>query len=690
MKVLRENIQIVKTFCGMCDHGCGMNVYVENGKIVKVEGIPEHPLNKGELCPKGYASIDYLYSSNRLRYPLIREKDGWKRISWDEALNLIASKLQEVKEKYGAKALAIYTGEGIGHQDVYHLIRRFSDVYGTPNIFSSASLCYRSKVLGVLLTLGKLPEPDVQNSCCIMVWGFNPLNSSPPTAKHILEAKRKGAKLIVVDCKATPLAKMADVHLQPRPSSDCILALSMMNVIISEELYDKEFVKKWCYGFEKLKEHIKDFSPEKVESLTWIPAETIRKAARMYATNKPACILSGNALDLQLTSVQNSRAMAILQALTGNIDVEGGWITISRLRLDNLRLPEKVSEKPIGAEEYPVFYGFWGRIYGEGQAMALVDSLLTGKPYPVKAMIICGGNPAVTWPNSKKVVKALKKLDFLVVIDLFMTETAKLANLVLPACTFFEKTSIRDYSRYGFSYAMLGRKVVEPLHETWSDWKIWVELARKMGYKEYFPWENEEEIVEVLLKPSGLTLKKLKENPNGIFYGSKKVKDYEGRGFKTPSKKIEIYSETLEKFGYHPLPTHVEPKETPQNNPDLAEKYPLILTSGARILYYTHSRFRNLEKLRKAYPEPLVEIHPKTAEKFGVRDEDTVVVETLRGSIRLKTKTTEDILPNIVEISHGWEEANVNLLTDDEEKDVISGYPVLKTSLCRIRKTEDA
>ena len=142
----------------------------------------------------------------------------------------------------------------------------------------------------------------------------------------------------------------------------------------------------------------------------------------------------------------------------------------------------------------------------------------------------------------------------------------------------------------------------------------------------------------------------------------------------------------MEKFGYHPLPTHVEPKETPQNNPDLAEKYPLILTSGARILYYTHSRFRNLEKLRKAYPEPLVEIHPKTAEKFGVKGGDMVVVETLRGSIRLKAKTTEDILPNIVEISHGWEEANVNLLTDDEEKDVISGYPVLKTSLCRIRK----
>ncbi len=679
------NIKTVQTICGMCSEGCGIRVYVENGKAVKVEGVAENPKSLGALCPKGYAAIDYLYSPDRLKHPIVRKNGKWMKISWDEALNLIALKLKEVKEKYGAKALAVYYGEGLGHHDIYHFIHRFCDVYGTPNVFSSASLCFRSRVLGVLLTLGKLPEPDIQKSRCIVLWAFNPSNSSPPLLKHILEAKKKGAKLVVVDCKKTELAKKADLHIQPRPGTDCALALGLINVIIDEKLYDEKFVENWVYGFKELREHVRKYPPEEVEKITWVPAETIKEAARIYATNKPSCIVSGNALNLQVASVQANRAHAILQALTGNIDVEGGWITISRLRVNPMRIKKEDSEKPLGVKEYPVFYGFWGRIYGEGQAVVLPEVLLTGKPYPIKAMIICGGNPILTWPNTKKVLEALKKLEFLVVIDIFMTETAKLANLVLPACTFLEKTGIFDYSLSGIPYVAFRNKVVEPLYESWSDWKIWFELAKRMGYEEYFPWENEEEAIEEMLKPTGLTIKKLKENSAGLFYGSKKPGDYEGRGFRTPTKKIEFYSETLKNLGYDPLPTHVEPLESPLN-PSLAEEYPLVLTTGARSLYYTHSRYRNLEVLRKNEPEPTVEVHPKTAEKLNVSNGETVIVKTLRGSIKVKAKITEDILPGVVSIPHGWVEANVNLLTDDKERDPISGYPSLKACLCRLEK----
>ncbi len=207
-----------------------------------------------------------------------------------------------------------------------------------------------------------------------------------------------------------------------------------------------------------------------------------------------------------------------------------------------------------------------------------------------------------------------------------------------------------------------------------------------MGYEEYFPWKNEIEFLDFLLKPSGLSVGQLKKNPNGIMYGSKKPADYEGRGFKTPSKKVEIYSETLEKYGYDPLPVYVEPKESYLNNPTLAEKYPLILTTGTRITPYTHSRYRELEKLRKITPEPQVEIHPKTAEKYNIMENDLVIVETQRGSIKVKAKLTEDILPEVVSVTHGWNEANINLLTDDEERDPISGYPALKAMLCRVKK----
>lgn len=683
-------MKVVKTACELCHLSCGMNVYVDNGRMVKVEGMPEHPLNKGALCPKGLAAIDYAYSPDRLKQPLKRSGEKFVETSWSEALNAISTKLKEYAKSYGAKSVAGIIGMPIllgGHSTV-SLIRRFFDVYGSPNVFSPESICYRNQIIAYILTLGKFCVAEPENAKCVALWGSNPHHSRPPWARRIQEALDKGASLVVIDPRRTPFAKKAALHLQLRPGTDAALALGMMSVIISEELYDKEFVEQWTIGFKKLAERVKAYTPEKVEAITWVPASQIKEAARTFATSKPACVVQGvNALDQTAAGFYTARAIAILQAITGNVDVPGGFVRTSRVHLSPIRMPEKLEKPPIGADKYPLFYECWGRLFGEGQAMLLADAVLSGKPYPVKMVVVSASNPLLTWPNAKKVREALEAVDFLVVIDLFMTETAELADVVLPAASFLERMELCDYygTVNGVPYVMLRKEVVKPLWGSWPDWRIWFELAAKMGYREYFPWRSIEEYLDYVLKPSGLTVKYLlEEKPEGVPYGRINYYEYKEAGFRTPSRKVEIYSKTLEQYGYDPLPAHVEPRESPVTNPKLAESYPLILTTGSRVLWFLHSQLRNVKRLRDQYPEPIAEINPSTAKKYGVSDRQPVILETLRGRIRIKAKITEDIAPGVVNIPHGWAEANANILTSEEPENPVVGFPGLKAELCRI------
>jgi len=532
--------------------------------------------------------------------------------------------------------------------------------------------------------------PDLENANCILIVGSNVGIQMWDLAAE--KAIKKGAKTIVVDPRRTPKAKKADIYVQPRPGSDCALLLGILNVIVSENLYDWEFVDRWTIGFDKFKNQLKQYSPEEVEKITWVPAASIREIARTFATTKPACISHGvSTLEQTTSGVQSIRTIAILCAITGNFEVKGGLVARSMLPIQFLRLPDKMKEKgkPLGADKFPLFYGVYGFIVDEAQAMLLPEAIVANKPYPIKAMIIDGGNPALTFPDSKKIQKALSELEFLVVMDLFMTETAKLADIVLPAATFLERTQIpEEYAVFSPSrYTMLAPKVVEPLGECWPDPKLWLELGKRMGYGEYFPWQDWEEALDYILQPSGLTIEYLaKEKPEGVFYDTIKYRQYEQTGFSTPSGKFELYSETLEKLGQDPLPTHREPLESPISTPELAKEYPLILTTGARVPQYVHSQFHNIAQLRKASPEPVAEIHANTASEYGIADGDMVNVETKRGSIRVKAKATQDIIPGVVSICHGWSEANVNLLTDGMPADPISGFPALKALLCKISK----
>lgn len=684
---------IISTACGLCGMGCGASAHIKDGRLIKLMGIKKHPMNRGVLCARAKNAEKIIYHPDRIRYPKKRTGEKWTRITWDEALDTISTRLGSLKQEYGARSLAICFGFPVLTQGnaTISFIRRFCDAYGTPSVFSVDSMCWRARLAGTVLTYGKYPMPDIDNSQCIVVMGSNPNESFPTTTAWVFpESLKRGAKLIVVDPRRTAVAKKADLHLQPRPGTDGIILLAMMNVIIEEDLFDHDFVSKWTVGFDKLAERVKEYTPERAAAVSWVPAELIRKMARLYATTKPACIYSpNNTLEESGNATQNHRSISVLSAITGNFEVKGGDITTSSLRHNPVRLPELIDELPLGADRYPLFYGFWGRLFGEGegQTMLVPDAILKGEPYPIRSVIVSGSNPLLTWPNSKKVYQAFKELDFLVVMDLFQTQTADLADIVLPAATCFERYQVYDFYRVlrGIPYAMLGRKVIECEGESWSDLKFYLELAKKMGYGNYFPWQSDEDVIDYMYQPMGLSVQKfIEESPEGLYIGRVKHKEYEQKNFPTPSGKVEIYSDELAKHGHDPLPSYKEPPESPLSTPELFKEYPLILTTGNRKYPMLHSEFRQVPALKKMTPGPVIEVNPGTAEQYGLKDGDMALLETRRGSINVKVVATPDIIPGVVALGHGHADANANLLTDNTPADPVTGYPSLKALLCKL------
>jgi len=672
----KNNTRVVKGSCRLCSSCCGIDAHVEEGRLAKVTPMKEHPVNR--LCVKSQAIPDLIYSPERVTHPMRKVNGAWRQISWDEALDIISDRLAVIRDNYGAKALLVHLGEPTVGTAMQKMAARFCSLYGTPNYTSGSSLCFVARAIGHGLSISRqrLPlMPSYKNTRCVVVWGHNPQESRIGEEADILSAQKRGAKLVVVDPRATPLAKRADLHLQVRPGTDCALALGLLNVVITEGLYDRDFVEQWTLGFDKLAEHVREYSPETVEKLSWVPADKIRQFARMYATAKPATISQDVALDHCVNGVQNSRAISIMVAITGNLDVVGGNVYNSALRQAGIRIKGNVAVDEVIGIQYPIFNKFTGQT----TAMPVVEAIITGKPYPVKALILQACNPALTWPNSNKVRQAFQKLELLVVSDLFMTETAGLADIFLPAASLLERKILTDYTSKGLPLIALSNKAFEPPGDCREDWQLWAGLGRKMGYADYFPWRNADEFFSFLLEPSGISLKQLEENPGGIMYHSlDRQRKYEQEGFGTPSGKVEIFSQTLADYGYNPLPTCTPPPEDPS--------YPFTLVTGSRTIAYTHSQFRNLARLRKLVPQPLVEINPEPAKRLGIADGEPVLLESSKGGITLPARVTPDIHPNVLSIQHGWEEVNANLLTDNEPNDPISGYPAFKTIPCRVRK----
>ena len=433
--------KIIKTVCSICYCGCGVLAHVKDGKVVKIEGDPDYPNNRGALCPRGHAGLELLYHPDRLNYPLKRAGERgegkWQRISWDEALGIISKRLREIKERYGAEAITIANGAGLYAN--MGISGYFAYLMGAPNIVQNAHICFGPLAAATRATIGyhagilatEVIFDEVLNSKCILLWATNPRASVPyPVGEGIFDVKEKGTKLIVVDPRPTDYAKVADIWLRIKPGTDDALALGMINVIIVEDLYDKDFVDDWCFGFDELKEHVKEYTPERVSKITWIPEKDIVEAARMFATTKPSCLCQRVSLDHSYNAVQTSRATLILTSICGNLDVKGGnplptsapVNTESHILAQLDKLPRQILEKRIGAKEMPILSGP-DAVTGFVHPTLWTNAVLTNKPYPVKALISAGTNWIEGKQNSRRVWEALHMLDLSVTIDLSLHDT---------------------------------------------------------------------------------------------------------------------------------------------------------------------------------------------------------------------------------------------------------------------------
>jgi len=705
--------KIVKTFCFSCRGGCGVFLHIKDNEIIKVEGDPEHPVSKGTLCPKGLAIKQLVHHPDRLKYPLRRVgKRGegkWEQISWDEAYDEIATRLLEIKEKYGAEAITGGIGTGRNHND---WSARFWNHLGTPNANDPMHFCMGPRCVAGYYNMG-LPaplDPHYNATNCLVAWGRNEIHSHPSIGRYIFDAVERGAKLIVVDPRLTKLASRADIWLQIRPGGDFALVLAWMNVIIGEELYDKEFVAKWCHGFDQLKEHVKKYTPEWAEPITWLPAEKIREAARLYAATKPACIAPGVAMEMQMGSWQILRAIYSLSAITGNFDVPGGntiWVPPLGgffLYCDHDALsPEQRAKALVGGAKLIGGHA-WGPPNFVLEGPPLWQAITTGKPYPVKAIFWMSHNPMVGLPNSKAVIEALEKVEFLIVGDFFMTPTAEMADIVLPNATWPERSEVGWFTT-PLEHPQFWDKDAFPVFpwvkavdvgETKQELEIYIELAKRMKLSGF--WKSKEEAFDFLLRPTGVTWEEFKKV--GTLRKDQIWKKYEHGFFHTPSGKFELYSEQLEELGYPPMPEYVEGAESPLTATTLASSYPLVLTTGSRIPVYYHTDQRNIPWLREIYPEPLMTIHPDTAAKYGIKEGDWVWIETKRGRVKQKASITLGIDPRVVHAvrwwypekpgpDHGIWESNINVVTLDSPYDPGIGSPTMRGLLCKIYKAEE-
>jgi anaerobic selenocysteine-containing dehydrogenase len=691
-------VRKVRTVCRSCHGGCGVIAHVKDGKVIKVEGDPESPISHGTLCSKGLAITQLAYHPDRIIYPMKKGDNGWERITWDEALDTVTGKFKEVIKEHGPESIVI--GQGTGRDYESHLYR-FANLLGTPNVLTAGHMCYVSRVAATLITCGNLPICDYKaEPKCIVMWACNPQWTNPDEYKGegFWRAYKKGSKLIVIDPRKGFLAKKAHLWLQLRPGTDAALAFGFLHVIIDEGLYDEEFVKNYIHGWEEFKERVKEYPLERVEDITWVKKELIRKAARIYATVKPACINWGVPTEQTLNCTDCTRLLTGLMAVTGNLDVAGGNAffvpppvrTVSQFSRHKDLSPEQ-RKKRLGGERYKL-----------ASRVALItpkvawDAILTGKPYPLKAGLLCGTNPVITRANAREAYEALKKIDFLAVIDFFLTPTAELADIFLPAGTWLEQNHVADnWKRHG--YALARQKAVE-IGECWQDHKIFQELGKKMG-QEW--WDTVEDALDYLLEPTGLTWEQFKEK--GYLKGEQVYYKYKEKGFSTPTGKVELYSTVLEKWGHDPLPKYTEIPESPVSRPDLLEDYPYILNAGLRTPTFFHSANRNIPWLREIRPDPIVEIHPETAGKHGIEEGDWVYITSPRGRAKERAKLNDGIDPQVIvaehgwwfpevkDPGHGWDTANINILTDNshESMDPVMGATNLRVLLCNISPCED-
>jgi anaerobic selenocysteine-containing dehydrogenase len=790
-----------------CHGGCGVLAHIKDGKLVKLEGDPDHPWNQGRLCARALAMTQYIEHPDRLRRPLKRMgKRGeghWEEISWDEAFDFIEKKMRGIREDFGPESVIFSMGTG---RDIGPWICMLAYAFGSPNVMFalSGNACYTPRIAALDTVQGdycvfdagqwlpdRYDDPRFEVPQCMVVWGYNIPATCPDNlfGHWIIDMMKRGTKIISIDPRLSWFASRAKHWLRLRPGTDAALAMGFLNVIIKEDLYDHDFLENWTNAAHLIREdtgkllrendlaeggsgqnfvvwddaahgaavwdtgqvqyktpdvrtslsgdcevrvadgsmvacrtvwdafsaEVNKYPLDKVEEITGVPASDIAQAARFYARSKPASIHWGVPIDMTPAVTPLCQAIAALWALTGNLDVPGGNV-FSRFAFDAvayalpgaegvIKLKNKEQDKArIGADRYGPFNKFIWRC----QTDLTLEQIFTGEPYSIKGLWIqtCNLLGGIGL-DPRKWREALKKLDLVVAVDLFMNSTSQYADVVLPAATFLEKEGVRSW---WVPLQSINKAI--SVDECRSDLEINFELAKR--FDPDFKWKTIRELFDDIIKPSGLTFPELQKRgwafpPEG--HSSCPYRRHEKGllradtkpGFQTPTGRFELYSTLREDWGLEPLPHHEEPPFTPISRPDLAKDYPLILSTGRRSPAFFHAEHRMIPWLRQIDPDPVVEIHPDTAAEHGIGNGEWVWLENWMGRAKFKAKVTLVVPSWMVMAPHGWWfpekpgaepilhgvwESNINQLIpmNAQGKDGL-GAPV-KHLLCKIYKVD--
>ncbi len=692
-------IEVKKTFCDICAPlcHCGIDAYVKDGKLLKVEGTLGHPMNDGVLCTKGASNRAYIYRSDRLLTPLRRTGERgsgqFEPVSWDEAYGEIAEKLLRIRKESGADSVAFYSGYDKWYR---FMLQRLAYTFGSVNYGAESSACFTASRMAWQAMTGKFARPDMKNAKLFLAWGSATQYSRYNVANGIDDFHRRGGKVILVDPRLTPAAqRTADLHLRVRPGTDGLLAGCLAGLILRAGLQDQAYIDKYVHGFDEYARYVCSLDVDEVSRVTSVPAAEIRAAAEMIGTIRPmACENNPTCLIHQTNGFQSTRAVFALSAITGNYDVPGGNLPLdfsfceqgAGFHTDDEefaeeRTPEGFDER-VGARRFPV----WAAFVHQMQAVDLPRQIAEGTPRPIRALYAHGLNHRI-FPDAPYFLRALEKLDFFVDVDLFLTDTARYADIVLPACSSFER---EEFKVYPGGFAAYYTPAIPPLGETRSDARILQELAERMDLPDEWLRAGYRRCIEHVTEHSPLDIPALLASPLPVQVVKPRPcppHAYLDAGCATPSGRLELRSEVIAacppEKKLDPLPRWYEPAARP------TEKYPFLLLTGVRIPNAIHTRLHKVSWPRSLRPRAAADLNPADAARLGIAEGDDIRLWNDFGSVTVKANPTTMVSPGQIFLFHGYPEADASTLLSHEQLDPYSGFPGFKSGSCAVQKAEE-
>lgn len=694
-------IEIQHSICDICTGiHCGLDAYVKDDVLLKVEGTEGYPINNGKLCTKGASNRQYLYRQNRIKTPLKRigprGSGEFKEISWDEALDEIAAQLNKIKATYGPESVAWFVGYPKWPRAWVH---RLTHSFGSTNFGAESSTCHTSILMAWETVAGQPFRPDfAHNSDLYVGWGNNTMINEYTTARTLIDFKKRGGKIIIIDSRNTATSqKLSDEFLKIHPGTDGALAWGVANYLIENNLYDKAFVEKYAHGFEEYRAYAKTWTLEKTSEVTGIPVEQIRLLGDAYAKAKKVSIYAPSATIAHNRNGYNTlRAILCLQVITGNMDREGtelpvypglilsdgGFPTMQEDFEQSLR--PKNCKNRIAWGKFPV----WDALVDEFQLADYTRQVNEETPYPIKGLMAFGMNHRM-YPQPQKILDANDKLDFVAAADIIMTDVCRHADIVLPTCTSMER---RELKAYGGGYLTCTQQCVHPLYESRPDTEIVCELSKRLGLNDPLLAAGYEETMRYLISNLDVTLEELEASPLPV-----KVKEYAPHapgellknGFKTKTGKLELYSELIRDVAAEAHRADLDPLPVWYSGYDDApkEEYPFTLIAGSRIPNAIHSRMHEcMPWPRTLRPNPAADIHPEDAARLNIASGDRIALYTPKGEIEVEAHVTAAGSPGDIYMFHGYAEADVNKLIPDVHLDPYSGFPGYNLVRCGLRK----